>query len=169
MSIETNCFSISGLDALSTKYRLYQIAGLRRDGPDYYSNVQQLVRRLSFDMKAPVTTYDMEGESFLVVPTKFGDPPEHIILVRTVASLKNTGDVINLDFTEVHPEFNPVQLRFLQFIFQGVLWDNSCLWQPGAGQPFFLRNRRNNLARLTSTRASPCVPLYTRKAGSASS
>lgn len=68
MSIETNCFRINGLDALNTTYRLYQIAGLRRDSPDYYSNVQQLVRRLSFQMKAPVTTYDRAGETFLVIP-----------------------------------------------------------------------------------------------------
>ena len=145
MSTETNCFRIDGLDGLSTTYRLYQIAGLRRDGPDYYSNVQRLVRRLSFQMRAPVTTYDVEGETFLGVPTESGDPPDHIMLVGVIAVLKDAGDVIDLDFTEAHPELNPVRLRFLQFIFQGVLWKDSRLWQPGAGQPFFFKRPAKQL------------------------
>ena len=139
MSIETNCFHIDGLNALSAPYRLYRIAGLRRDASDYYGNVQRIVRQLSFNMKAPVTTCDMEDETFLVVPNGFGDPPTDIILVGAVASLKNTGDVINLDFTAVRPELDPVRLRFLQFIFQGLLWQDSRLWQPGAGKPFFFK------------------------------
>ena len=145
MSTETNCFRIDGLDGLNTTYRLYQITGLRRDGPDYYSNVQRLVRRLSFQMRAPVTTYDVEGETFLGVPTESGDPPEHIMLVGVIAVLKDAGDVIDLDFTEAHPELNPVRLRFLQFIFQGVLWKDSRLWQPGAGQPFFFKRPTKQL------------------------
>ena len=145
MSTETNCFRIDGLDGLSTTYRLYQITGLRRDGPDYYSNVQRLVRRLSFQMRAPVTTYDVGGETFLGVPTEAGDPPDHIMLVGVIAVLKDAGDVIDLDFTEAHPELNPVRLRFLQFIFQGVLWKDSRLWQPGAGQPFFFKRPAKQL------------------------
>ena len=148
MSIETNCFRIDGLDTLSAEYRLYKIAGLRRDGPDYYSNVQRLVRRLSFQMKAPVTTYDAGGETFLVVPTESGDPPDHIMLVGVVAVLKDAGDVIDLDFTEAHPEFNPVRLRFLQFIFQGTLWKDSRLWQPGSGQPFFFLKPTKQLGEI---------------------
>ena len=85
-----DCFPINGLDELKATYRLYQITGLRRDAPDYYGNVQQLVRQLSFNMKAPVTTYDLEGETLLAVPTEFGDPPTDIMLVRAVASLRNT-------------------------------------------------------------------------------
>ena len=139
MSIETNCFRINGLDELKTPYRLYRVAGLPRDDPDYYGNVQQLVRRLSFNMKAPVTTYGLEGETLLVVPTGYGDPPTDIMLVRTVASLRNTGDVIDLDFTATRPELDPIRRRFLQFILNGLLWKNPRLWQPGAGRPFFFK------------------------------
>ena len=139
MSIETNCFHIDGLDALGATYRLYQIAGLRRDAPDYYGNVQRLVRRLSFNMKAPVTTHDVGGETLLAIPTEFGEPSSHIMLVGTVASLKDTGNEIELDFTLARPELDPVRIRFLQFIFQGLLWQNSHLWQPGAGKPFFFK------------------------------
>ena len=148
MSIETNCFRIDGLDALSTTYRLYQIAGLRRDGPDYYGNVQRLVRQLSFQMKAPITTYDLKGETFLVVPTAAGDPPDHVMLVGVVAVLKDTGDTIDLDFTAALPELDPVRLRFLQFIFQGVVWKDSRLWQPRSGQPFFFKKPTKQLGEI---------------------
>ena len=148
MPIETNCFPINGLDELKATYRLYQITGLRRDAPDYYGNVQQLVRRLSFNMKAPVTTYDLEGETLLVVPAEFGDPPTDIMLVRTVASLRDTGDMIDLDFTAARPRLDPVRLRFLQFIFQGLLWKDLRLWQPGAGKPFFFKKPEEQLDRL---------------------
>ena len=137
--IETNCFRINGLDALNTTYRVYQIAGLRRDSSYYYSNVQQLVRRLSFQMRAPVTTYDRAGETFLAIPTGFKEPPAHVRLVGAAAVLKDTRETIDLDFTAAHPDLDPVRLRFLQFIFQGALFRDSRLWQPGAGKPFFFR------------------------------
>lgn len=145
MSIETTCFRIDGLDALRTTYRLYQVAGLRRGGRDYYSNFQRLVRQLSFGMRAPVTTYDVRGETCLVVPTESEAPPGHVMLVGAVAELRDTGNTIDLDFTDGHPEFNPVRLRFLQFIFQGALWQDSRLWQPGAGQPFFFKKPEKQL------------------------
>ncbi len=145
MFIETNCFRIDGLAALSATYRLYQIANLHRDNPDYYGNVQRLIRRLSFQMKAPVTTYDRDGETFLVIPTGFGDPPDHVMLVGVVAALKETRDAIDLDFTVARPELDTVRLRFLQFIFQGMLWKNSRLWLPGAGKPFFFKKPAKQL------------------------
>ncbi len=139
MSIETNCFHIDGLDELQATYRLYQIAGLHRDSPDYYGNVQRVVRQLSFNMKAPVTTYKMGGETFLGVPGGFGDPPTDIILVRTGASLRNTGDIIDLDFSATCPKLDPIRLRFLQFIIQGPLRQDSRLWNSGSGKPFFFK------------------------------
>ena len=148
MPIEINRFRIDGLEALSATYRLYRISGLGGDGPDYFSNVQRLVRRLSYQMKAPVTTYDMGGETFLVIPVEAGVPPAHVMLVRAVAVLQDTEEVIGLDFTDAHSEFNPVRLRFLQFIFQGELWKDSRLWQPGAGQPFFFKNPARQLGEI---------------------
>ena len=140
MSIETNCFRIEGLDALRTAYRLYQIANLHRDSSDYYSNVQRLVRQLSFKMKAPVMDFDRGGETFLVIPSGFGEPPDHVMLVGAVAVLRDTRETIDLDFITPHSDLDPVRLRFLQFIFQGPLFRDPRLWQPGAGKPFFLKD-----------------------------
>ena len=139
MSIETNCFRIEGLEALRTTYSLYRIAGLHRDSPEYHANVQRIVRKLSFEMRAPVTTRNMEGGNFLAVPTKYGHPPAQIPLVHAVALLKDTGREIDLDFTSNSPELDALRLRYLQFVFQGPLWTHSQLWQPSAGKPYFFK------------------------------
>ena len=139
MSIETNCFRIEGLEALRTTYSLYRIAGLHRDSPEYHANVQRIVRKLSFEMRAPVTTRNMEGENFLAVPTKYGHPPAQIPLVHAVALLKDTGREIELDFTSNSPELDALRIRYLQFVFQGPLWNQPQLWQPSAGKPYFFK------------------------------
>ena len=145
MSTKTNCFRINGLDALSTTYNLYSVAGLHRDGPEYFSNLQRLVRQMSYDLRTPVTTYDVQNETVLCIPADSEDPPEQVVLVGAVANLKFTGEVIDLEFKDAHPEYNPVRLRFLQFVLQGVLWQDSRLWQPGAGEPFFFKNPAKQL------------------------
>lgn len=137
MSLETNCFRIDGLDELRPKYRQYRIAGLRHESSEYYGNLQELIRRLSFQMKAPVTTYDVEGETFLMIPSESGRPPNSVLLVRAVASLTDVENEIELDFGTTRLELDPVRLRFLQFVFQDPLWRDARLWQPGAGKPFF--------------------------------
>jgi len=139
MSIETNCFRIKGLDTLHTAYRLFKIIGLRPDSPEYFSNIQRIVRQLSFQMRAPVTTYDQDGDTCLVLPTGFGEPPDHIRLVGSLASLRDTGRVINLEFESHSPELDPVRMRFLQFTVQNILWSDPQLWQPSAGKPFFFK------------------------------
>ncbi len=139
MSIETNCFRIEGLEALRTTYRLYRIAGLHRDSPEYHANVQRIVRKLSFEMRAPVTTRTLEGENFLAVPVGYGSSPAQVHLVGSVALLRDTGNKIELDFNSNSPEFDALRIRYLQFVFQGRLWNHAQLWQPSAGKPYFFK------------------------------
>lgn len=148
MSIETNCFRIEGLDTVLTQYRLFQIVGLRRDGPEYYANIQRIIRRLSFLMKAPVTTDDISDETFLVIPKGYGNPPDHITLVGAVATLKDTGREINIQFDTDSTELDTVRLRFLQFAIQNPLWSDSRLWLPSTGRPFFSKNPDKQLGGL---------------------
>lgn len=148
MSIDSNCFRINGLKSLLIEYRLFRITGLRRESPEYYSNIQRMVRQLSFQMRAPVTTHEVDDETFLVLPTGFGDPPDHVALVGTLASLKETGETIAMEFDSHSPELDGVRLRFLQFAFQNPLWKNPQLWQPSAGKPFFFRNPERQLGSL---------------------
>ena len=118
MSTETNCFKIAGLEDLRINYRLFQIVGLRRDGMDYYGNIQKIIRRLSFQMKAPVTTYERSGETFVLVPQKYGDPPNQIMLVGAVATLRDTNDILDLSFDTNSSELDSIRMRFLQFRFK---------------------------------------------------
>ena len=148
MSIETNCFRIEGLSTLLADYRLFQIIGLSRESTEYYGNIQRMVKQLSYQMRAPVTTYEEGTDAYLVLPQGFGNPPDHIRLVGTLATLKDTGRVINLEFDTRSAELDSVRLRFLQFAFQNPLWKDSRLWQPGAGKPFFSRNPDKQLGKL---------------------
>ena len=148
MAIETNCFGIDGLDSLSTTYKLFRVAGLRKEGPEYYGNFQRLVRQLSYDLRTPVTTHLVGDENFLCIPADSNSPPKQVVLVGVVANLVETGDVIELDFKATRPEYNPLRLRFLQFVLQGMLWQDSRLWQPGAGKPFFFKNPEKELGEI---------------------
>src|SRR5581483_8522684 len=148
MSIEMNCFYIDGLKALSTQYRLFQVIGLHRDSPEYYHNVQRIIRRLSFLMKAPVTTHDVNDETFFVIPKGYGNPPDHITLVGSVATLKDTGREIDLQFDTSSAGLDPVRLRFLQFAIQNPLWSDSRLWLPSTGKPFFSKHPDKHIGGL---------------------
>lgn len=148
MPTETNCFKILGLDRLKAEYRLYQIAGLRRDSLEFYGNIQRIIHRLSLQMKAPVTTFERNGETFLLVPTGFADPPDHITLVGVVAAIRKTSETVDLTFVANDPDWDGVRMRFLQFGFQNPLWKDSRLWQPGAGQPFFFKKPARALGSL---------------------
>jgi hypothetical protein len=148
MSIEMNCFRIEGLATLLTQYRLFQILGLPREGGEYYANIQRIIRRLSFQMRAPVTTHDVHGECFLVIPKGYGNPPDYITLVGTVATLKDTGQEIEIRFDVNSDELDPVRLRFLQFAIQNPLWSDSRLWLPSTGRPFFSKNPDKQLGSL---------------------
>jgi hypothetical protein len=136
---ETNCFKIHGLEQLEAEYRLYQLAGLRRDSAEFFANVQRIIDRLSRQMKAPVTTFERDGDIFLLAPTGYADPPDHITLVGAVATIRRTDETVKLSFVGNSPEWDAVRIRFLQFGFQNPLWRNSLLWQPSAGQPFFFK------------------------------
>jgi hypothetical protein len=139
MSTEINCFKIHGLEQLEAEYRLYQLAGLRRDSAEFFANVQRIIDRLSRQMKAPVTTFERDGNTFLLAPTGYADPPDHITLVGAVATIRRTDETVKLSFVSNSSEWDAVRMRFLQFGFQNPLWKNPLLWQPGAGQPFFFK------------------------------
>jgi Piwi domain len=139
MPIETNSFKITGLDDLKITYRLFQIVGLRRDGMDYYGNVQKLSRRLSSQMRAPVTTYERNDETFALVPEGYGEPPSEVLLVGGVAMLRDKGDTIVLSFRSDGSNLDPIRMRFLQFSVESPLRREPRLWRPGSGRPFFFR------------------------------
>jgi hypothetical protein len=148
MSIEMNCFRVECLETLSTRYRLFSIVGIRHAGPEFYSNIQRIIKQLSYQMRAPITTHTVDGETFLLNPQGYGNPPDYITLVGAVATLKDTGKEIEIRFDANSTELDPVRLRFLQFAIQNPLWSNPRLWLPSAGDPYFSKTPSKQLGGL---------------------
>jgi hypothetical protein len=139
MSLETNIFRITNADALSSTYKLYRIKGLNNAPDEYYKNRQNIIRKLSFSLKAPVTIIDREGSPHLVVRSD-ATPPANLSVVGTVVTFELSPGELPLDFSDRSTENDKICIRFLDFWIQGVLFEHGDLWQPSAGQAFFRKN-----------------------------
>lgn len=139
--VETNIFTITNLSDLSTEYRLFRIRGLRPEQDEYYQNLNHITRKLSYELRAPVTTIQRGEEIFLVVPIDTMEPQSPFPLVRSAPVIfEPCSEVYNLDYTLRSPENDAICLRFLQFLIQAPLHNHPELWQPGAGGAFFRKN-----------------------------
>lgn len=136
MSTETNIFPITNLHELASRYRLYEIRGLKNAPDEYYSNIQRIIRRLSFGLRSPVTVIQRDDAAFLVVE-EGKEPPATLAVVRTTVRFDLDSDVLDLDYAVRTPANDIICRRFLDFAVQGVLFRNSALWQPAPGRPFF--------------------------------
>ncbi|WP_287208520.1 Piwi domain-containing protein [Mesorhizobium sp.] len=143
MPTETNIYPISGVAKLSVQYSVYKIIGLSPGTAVYHSNIQALIDRLSRLLKAPVTTIERNGARHIVIPTDAGVPPL-VKLVATVVTLKPTGETIDLDFGTSGDEYTLLRQRFLQFSIQSPLHNRPMLWQPRAGQAFYMKTPNKN-------------------------
>ena len=145
---ETNIFPISNLSELSSAYRLYQIRGLRSDHEGYFSNRQHIIRKLSYDLKSPITIIDKESSPHLVVETDIQDIPSSMPLVRSLVHFEPIDEEFILDYSKRSSQNDQICLRFLQFLLQAPLRRNNELWQPGSGQPFFWKKPSFSTSRL---------------------
>lgn len=148
MSIEMNCFRIGGLETLSTRYRLFKMLGIPQEGPEHFQIAQRIINQLSYMMRAPITTHMVDGESFLLIPHGYGDPPDSIALVRQAVTLREAGREIEIRFDANSAELDPVRLRFLQFAIQNPLYKDARLWLPSTGRPYFSKVSSQQLGPL---------------------
>lgn len=137
--LETNIFPVLDLDKLSARYRLYRIRGLLPDQPEYFQNVQALVRRMSYLLRTPAAVVQRADGPHLAVRDDASEPPSPIPLVRATVYLDPLQETFPLDFAHRSPDNDLLCLRFLQFMLQAPLLATQSLWQPGSGQPFFGR------------------------------
>jgi hypothetical protein len=148
--METNIFAVTNLSDLSTEYRLFRIRGLRPEQDEYYQNLNHITRKLSFELRAPVTTIQQDGEVFLVVPTDTMEPQSPFPLVRSAPVIfEPCSEIYNLDYTLRTPENDAICLRFLQFLIQAPLHNHPELWQPGAGGAFFKKTPSEQTSSLS--------------------
>jgi hypothetical protein len=138
-ALETNVFPITNLKELSAGYRLYHIRGLRAEQDEFFQNQQTLIRRMSYRLHSPVTIVSRDGEPHLAVRDDAPEPPSPVSLVRAHAYLKPVPGTFRLDVSRRSPETDAICLRFLQFVLQEPLRQDSRLWQPSSGRPFFFK------------------------------
>jgi hypothetical protein len=138
--IETNIFLIRNLGTLNFEYDTYAVRNLRRGQAEYFQNKDHLVRTLSFKLRAPVQAIERGGEPYLVIPTKVGPVPERFSLVRTNVILEKVQAGDTFDFSVRNAVSDAICLRAVQFMLQAPLFDDTRLWQPSPGMPFFEKN-----------------------------
>lgn len=137
--IETNIFEIKNLDELSCKYRLYRVKGIPSDSDDYEKNVHLLIDGLSRrkDCQSPCEHVFRNGETFIAQPEGYPELPKEYPLIRTIVKIERLPELKELNFKSLNPETSKLAIRFFQFALQNPLYNNSNLWQPKAGHPFF--------------------------------
>ena len=137
--IETNVFAILNLAELESQYRRYRIKGLTTGQVDYDRNVQVLIRDLSQRLKSPVTVTEDGGDLYLIVSVDSGEPPSPFQVSNTTAYFEPTSDITTLDYVNPTPDTEPICMRFLQFMINGLFYQDRRYWQPSSGYPQFER------------------------------
>jgi hypothetical protein len=141
MKYITNIFKIENLSELSGQYRVFDIKGLKK-GKEYQENKQFLIKKFSNSLRHPITIIEIDGEPKLIVKNDAD-------IIRKIKPEYDSGriylhfnlsdKVFDIDFANPSDEIRKICLRFLQFDLNGELKKNPNLWQPGSGEPFFLK------------------------------
>ena len=142
MSLETNLFRFTGLEKLNTVCRLYAIRGLSKDHEEYHENRSAIAKILSYRMRNPATTIEVDDEPYLVLRDGDDEPPSPLQLVRGVAHFDRVDRMLTLDFRNPSHETADICRRFLQWAIDTSLYSDPNLWRPGAGRPFFEKKPR---------------------------
>lgn len=141
MKYVTNIFRIENLPELSGQYRVFDIKGLKK-GKEYQENKQFLIKKFSNALRHPITIIEIDGEPKLIVKNdtdvlKKINP--EFDSGRIYLHFNLSDKVFDIDFANPSDEVKKICLRFLQFDLNGQLKRNPNLWQPGSGEPFFLK------------------------------
>jgi len=140
---ETDIFRIENLHELSANYVLFEITGLHDSEDDYDNNIQYIIKKLSYQLKHPVTVIHREAKAFLVVRDEAEViakvPPEFLVKRDDIVYLKKIDESVAIDFVNYEP-FREIVIRFLQFDIQSQLNNLTSLWQPVSGDAFFNQN-----------------------------
>jgi uncharacterized protein (UPF0335 family) len=141
MKYITNIFKIDNLSDFSAQYRVFDIKGLKK-GKDYQENRQFLIKKFSNTLRHPVTIIEIDGEPKLIVkndPLILSKIQTENEIGRLYFHLYLSDKVFDINFENPNEEVKKICLRFLQFDLNGELRKNPNLWQPGAGEPFFIK------------------------------
>ena len=137
---ETDIFPIENLQELSANYVLFELIGLHDSDDDYDTNIQHIIKKLSYALKHPVTVIHRNGKPFLVVRDEAAViasvPTEYLIKRDDMVYLRRIDESFPIDFVN-YESVREIVMRFLQFDIQTQLNKLPTLWQPSAGDAFF--------------------------------
>jgi hypothetical protein len=148
--IETNIYLIENLGDLRCKYRLYEVKGLPAESDDYDKNVQLLVTTLTNMTKSPCISFKTKDSTLVAKLEGFPELPESVSLVRTVVKVEKLPNLQELGFDALDSLTENLAQRFLQGIIQGKLYNNSALWQPSSGHPFYNKSPDQEFRRMSN-------------------
>lgn len=145
MIYTTNIFPILNLEKLTAQYRLFNIIGLSESNEEYDSNIQYIIKQLSYQLGQPITVISNAqggGPKLSLVVKNDPDvlaqiPGEFEVKKRDAVYFQSTDQVFKLDFLDYDDATREICRRFLQFDLNGEIQKHKDLWQPRAGQPFF--------------------------------
>lgn len=137
---ETDIFPIENLHELSANYVLFEMSGLHDSDEDYDTNIQYIIKTLSYALRHPVTVIHKENKPFLVVRDEAevvaNVPAEFMIKRAEIVYFNKIDESFPIDFVNYRP-VRDIVFRFLQFDIQTELNNMSMLWQPSSGDAFF--------------------------------
>ncbi|HEY9853863.1 MAG TPA: hypothetical protein V6D28_30620 [Leptolyngbyaceae cyanobacterium] len=160
MITESNIFPFLNLSDLATQYQLYEIRGLKSRA-EYYQNRQNLIHRLSYQLKHPVTIIELDEKPCLVVSADAPEVPERFQVIRGIVYFNPTGSTFDLDYSLRTPQNDEICLRFLRFMVQSALFENAQLWQPSSGSPFFEKAPIQNFGSILLFQGCSVRPTFT--------
>jgi hypothetical protein len=138
--LETNLYKLGGLETVTARYRLFDILGSDPGGPEYFAGVTRLQRTLTRQYQRPFAVVQRGEIMQLAAPEDIADAiVSHHNMVRWVAVLEPSGGTIEIDCSVQGDGFDPIRLKFLNFIVQTPLYNNTELWRPRAGDAFYGR------------------------------
>ena len=124
-----NRFEITNLSELTLNYRLLGID--LPETSEHDKQLNQLVKRVAYDIRQPVALIKKNGKHWLAVPAESPLPKMEVQLGPCVAQLSTDAIEYTLNLGQLDANTTPVAVKFLEFVFRTPLMRDSNLWSYG--------------------------------------
>lgn len=125
-----NLYPITNQAAIAIEYRLLSIRGIPA-GDSYDKNVNQLVKRVAYEIKEPVALIRDGEHHCLAIPSTAALPSREQRLMPHVATLDPADDTHTVDLAHLTDDTVGVAVAFLQRALSTPLWTRHDLWENG--------------------------------------
>jgi len=141
-----NIYVIENQHEIRIKYRLYKVRGVSPLSDNFDKHAQLLIDKLSRTTKSPCALVKENSELFVAQPLGYPSLPNQVPLVGTNALIEPTELEQELDYGALNEKTKHLAIRFLQFQLNGLVHNNSSLWQPSTGMPYYQKQPDSKFA-----------------------